>query len=379
MNSEIDSSSFVLLDSFAGCDANLSLFSSFRNVFLLGFDCSKQVMYYCRECLCRLLVPDQSECSTGCSFHGRRRPFTNVSELVVNGVKDEIRSTAQRYLNLIMEYPDCAHRVLPSDVLNGSVYRRLKNNNEQQLTIMLHTDGAPVTTIGGKSLWPIQATIVEIPPPVRDHTDAVMVFAAWLGGSHPDRDLLWGDVVQQLERLCNEGVTLRSNEGSKLKFNVRVQLATFDLPAMAQNCNVIQFNGYDACPFCKQHGCAIGTQVFYPHTQMPSSRKTDEDYLRGATSNLPRSSSMGIKGPTPLTKIMVFPAQIAIDYMHLTCSGHFKTLINYWNHLLLPNVFDQASNYLSSCILPHSFGYQFMPLTQFINWKTKMFRYFDDR
>lgn len=302
----------------------------------------------------------------------------NASELVINDVKDEIRSTAQRYLNLINEYADCAHRVLPFDVLNGSINQRLRSSGERQLSIMLHTDGAPVTTIGGKSLWPIQATIVEIPPPVRDHASAVMVFAAWLGGTHPDRDLLWAAVVHQLQQLGNDGITLTSTDGSKLKFNVRVQLITFDLPAMAQNCNVVQFNGYDACPYCQQHGYAIGTQIFYPYAQIPSARKTDEDYLRGSTSNLPKSRSMGIKGPTPLTKIMLFPAQIAIDYMHLTCSGHFKTLINYWSNLLLPHVFDQASNYLSSCILPHSFGYQFMPLIHFVNWKTKMFRYADD-
>lgn len=100
--------------------------------------------------------------------------------------------------------------------------------------------------------------------------------------------------------------------------------------------------------------------------------------MRGSTSNLPRSRSIGIKGPTPLTKIVLFPVQIAIDYMHLTCSGHCKTLIKYWSNLLLPHVFEQASNHLCSCILPHSFGYQLMSLIHFGNWKTKMFRYADD-
>ena len=202
---------------------NTSFFSSPRNVFfLLGFDCSKQVIYFCRECLCRLHTPEQTECLNGCSLHGRRRPFMNVSELVINDVKNEICSTAQRYLNLINEYADCAHRVLPSDVPNGSINRRLRSGGERQLSIMLHTDRAPVTTIGGKSLWPIQATIVEISPPVRDHASAVMVFAAWLGGTHPDRDLLWAGMVDQLQQLGNDGIILRSNDQSKLKFNVRV-------------------------------------------------------------------------------------------------------------------------------------------------------------
>ncbi|CAF1239252.1 unnamed protein product [Adineta ricciae] len=343
---------------------------------VIGFDYSKRVLYYCRECLCRLQTPEQTTCIDGCSLNKQRRPFMNVIELVFNDVKDEIYSTAKRYINLINEYSTCSSAIFPSDVPNGSIYKRLTNKNKKQLTIMLHTDGAPVTKIGGKSLWPIQATILEIPPPVRDRANAVMVFGAWLGSTHPNRQLLWNNIVEQIRSLYETGITVRLNNNKKVKYNIRVQLITFDLPALAHNCNIIQFNGYDACPFCKIHGIAIGTQVFYPYSPTPSLLKSDRDYLQLALVNLPKSRTNGIKGPTPLTKILLFPVQICIDYMHLVCSGHFKTLITYWSNLLLPNVFEQASTLLSSVTLPHSFGYQFMQLTQFTNWKTKMFRDF---
>jgi hypothetical protein len=331
-------------------------------------------MYYCRECLCRLYSPEQVKCADGCPLNNKRRSFLNVIELAINNVKNEIYSTAKRYINLINEYSNCSNTLLPYDVPNGSIYQRLKSENQRQLSIMLHTDGAPVTEINGKSLWPVQATILEIPPPVRDHTNAVMVFAAWLGGTHPNRELLWGNIIEQIQDLYKNGIQIKLDDNVKIKFHIRIQLITFDLPALAHNCNIIQFNGYDACPFCKVRGHAIGTQIYYSYSQTPAPRKTDDDYLQLSVVDLPRSTSSGIKGPTPLTKIMLFPIQIAVDYMHLVCSGHFKTLINYWNKLLLPNVFDQASKFLSSITLPHSFGYQFMPLLQFTNWKTKMFR-----
>jgi hypothetical protein len=298
----------------------------------------------------------------------------NVGELVTNDVKDEIRSTAKRYLNLINEYSNCSSDLLPCDLPNGSIYKRLKIENQKQLTILLHTDGAPVTKVGGKSLWPVQATILEIAPPIRDHISAVMVFAAWLGGVHPNRELLWCNVVDQLQDLYENGIIIRLNDKKRIKFNIRVQLVTFDLPALAHSCNIIQFNGYDACPFCKIHGHAIGTQVYYSYSPVPSARKSDDDYLRLSSINLPKSRSNGIKGRTPLTKIMLFPIQISVDYMHLVCSGHFKTLVTYWSNLLLPSVFEQASNFVLSITLPHSFGYQFMPLNWFTKWKTKMFR-----
>ncbi|CAF4629654.1 unnamed protein product, partial [Rotaria magnacalcarata] len=49
---------------------------------------------------------------------------------------------------------------------------------------MLHADGAPAIKVGGKSLWPIQCTLVEISPPMRDRADATMILGPWLGGTH---------------------------------------------------------------------------------------------------------------------------------------------------------------------------------------------------
>ncbi|CAF3874898.1 unnamed protein product [Rotaria sp. Silwood1] len=132
---------------------------------------------------------------------------------------------------------------------------------------MLHTDGAPVTKVGGKSLWPVQCTLVEIPPPLRDRVDATMIFGAWLGGTHPNRDLLWSKIVEQISDLFKNGITIITNAGKNLKFSIRAQLVTFDLPALAQNCNIIQYNGYDACPDCNIHGIAIDRQVVYPHSK----------------------------------------------------------------------------------------------------------------
>jgi hypothetical protein len=108
---------------------------------------------------------------------------------------------------------------------------------------------------------------------------------------------------------------MKLDDSTKIQFNIRVELITFDLPTLAHNCNIIQFNGYDACPFCKVHGYAIGTQIFYAYSQTPSPRKTDDDYLRLAVADLPKTRSIGIKGLPPLTKIMLFPIQIAVDYL----------------------------------------------------------------
>lgn len=54
-------------------------------------------------------------------MNNQRRPFKNVSELVLCDVKKEISLTAKRYMALIQEYQHEAKPILPSDVLNGQV------------------------------------------------------------------------------------------------------------------------------------------------------------------------------------------------------------------------------------------------------------------
>lgn len=84
-------------------------------------DCSKKVSYYCRECFHPLLSIDQSACTYECSMNNQRRPFKNISELVICNVKQEIASIAKRYINIIHEYQNESKVALPGDVLNGQV------------------------------------------------------------------------------------------------------------------------------------------------------------------------------------------------------------------------------------------------------------------
>ena len=85
----------------------------------LDIDCSRKVSYYCRECFHVLLTPQQVQCTYGCSMNGHRRPFKNVSEMVICDVKREILTTAKRYMPLIHEYSRQSKDVLPCDIPNG--------------------------------------------------------------------------------------------------------------------------------------------------------------------------------------------------------------------------------------------------------------------
>ncbi|CAF1547775.1 unnamed protein product, partial [Didymodactylos carnosus] len=93
-----------------------------------------------------------------------------------------------------------------------------------------------------ENLWPLQAIIVEIPVPVREWKNAVMLFACRLSTSKPDRERFLNLVVKQIERLIVTGIRIR-NSRDHIMYNVRVQYAVFDLPARAHFVNIVQYNG----------------------------------------------------------------------------------------------------------------------------------------
>ena len=192
-------------------------------------------------------------CSPSCSLNNTYHSFSNISELTIDDVKSEIRSNIETYANVIDDYRSRSKILLPCDVPSANIYQTISSttsikNHQNQVTVMLHTDGVPITKIAGKSLWPIQATLCEIPPPIRNHKQAIMIFGAWLGNRHPDRKLLWKNIVKQIQQLFDDEITVMINK-RQIKFVVRIQLITFDLPALALTCNFIQYNGYNACSF----------------------------------------------------------------------------------------------------------------------------------
>ncbi|CAF4330672.1 unnamed protein product, partial [Rotaria magnacalcarata] len=203
------------------------------------------------------------------SIHnGKSRSYGTIAELAIMNVEYEIKRVAERYMNLINDYPKKAEQLVPYDIINGmtlncKIYRQMPSNKNQcNITIILHADGAPAVNVNNKLLWPIQATIAEISMPLRDWKSAVMLFCAWLASTKPPRDSLLIPIIIQLQALVNSNILLKQKDDSRVSYNVRVQQAIFDLPARAHFLNVVQYNGYDDCGDCCIKGVAIGRQIY---------------------------------------------------------------------------------------------------------------------
>ncbi|CAF4307556.1 unnamed protein product, partial [Rotaria magnacalcarata] len=319
----------------------------FTLVEMTNNDYRSEVSVRCVECGQVLVQSNEEKCSTFCIHNGKHRSYANKVELAIMNVEIEIKRVAERYINLINDYLKQAEHLVPCDIINGMVasvlnknsslvflgqiYHQMSNSkSERNITIILHTDGAPAVKASKKSIWPVQATIAEIPIPLRDWKSAVMVFGIWLASSKPPRDHLLKPITIQLQKLMESKILLKQANGSHLWYNVRVQQAIFDLPASAHLLNIVQYNGYDGCGDCFIKGVTIGRQVYFPFSEKVEKLKTHQFYLKNNNHTSSRPVH-GKKGSTPLSTILQLPAQAPYDSMHLIYHGHVKTLLKEWH------------------------------------------------
>lgn len=57
-------------------------------------------------------------------------------------------------------------------------------------------------------------------------------------------------------------------------------------------------------------------------------KRTHQDYIEDALIGTYDDPEFGIRGPTELTRAIMLPDGLPIDYMHLICLG--ISLLNYW-------------------------------------------------
>jgi len=74
-----------------------------------------------------------------------------------------------------------------SDISTGSFYQTtISMSKSNMITLVLHTDGAPLIRSTKQSIWPIFASIIEIPPPIREYQKNIVLLALWSSRSKPD-------------------------------------------------------------------------------------------------------------------------------------------------------------------------------------------------
>ncbi|CAF4922950.1 unnamed protein product [Rotaria sp. Silwood1] len=315
-----------------------------------------------------------------CTTSFRPRRATEIIEIVRFDVRTQIQSIMHRnatFINKPQYFP-------PSDICFGQQYQQMAGIKHNKITLILHSDGAPIVHSSKKSIWPCFASITEIPPPMREFQSNIITLALWLSKKKPNVNIFLDETINDLSLLIRNGTSIFiDNEEYKIQLDTQFFIA--DLPAKSVFCCTTYFNGYSACTFCCSRGIWSSTynKVLYPYKNNNLTARTHDSYIKAAEEAILKSNRGkevavdGIKNFSSLLRIFKYPTQIIYDFMHLVCLGHIPYLINRWCSFLDKKSILDIDKKLQDLCIPHNMKVIFLEsITMASHWKAKNSRLF---
>ena len=152
-----------------------------------------------------------------------------------------------------------------------------------------------------------------------------------------------------------------------------------DLLAKAPSLCMSQFNGHSRCSVCVHPGERIqqgrGNIRVYPCNSRDHPVRTHEQMLLHDT-RAERTGKLvfGVKGVSPLLRVIKVPDKVLLDYMHLILAGEFLRRLNIWLNSqsesgFLSIVKEEADNSKLEVKFPHEFNCKLRPLSELKRWK----------
>ncbi|CAM4911538.1 unnamed protein product [Rotaria socialis] len=222
---------------------------------VLGRASTSRTTFLCSSCLkqCEKGIYGTKLChNEKCSLKNRTMKSTEIVELVHLDIRAQIQAILTRnqlLLNRKDLYP-------MTDVCFGEYYRTQSSGTINRVTLIVHTDGAPLVKLSKQSIWPCFASLVELPPPAREYQKNIVLLSLWTSKLKPDPNIFLQETIEELKSLINAGTSIFIN-GQEYEITLRTQYFVSDLPAKALFCKTINFNGYSACSEC----CSTGMHI----------------------------------------------------------------------------------------------------------------------
>ena len=219
--------------------------------------------FLCSSCFtqCKNGQYGTKSCPNGqCSLKNRTMKSTEVVELVHLDIRAQIQNILARnqlLLNRKDLYPT-------TDVCFGKHYQNQSTTTINRVTLIVHTDGAPLVKLSKQNIWPCFASLVELPPPMREYHKNIALLSVWTSKVKPDPNIFLQETIAELKSLINAGTSVFIN-GQEYEIIERTQYFVSDLSAKAIFCKTINFNGYAACTECFSTGMyaySKGTFIF---------------------------------------------------------------------------------------------------------------------
>ncbi|CAF4416802.1 unnamed protein product [Didymodactylos carnosus] len=121
----------------------------------------------------------QKKCiNQDCVFNQKTLKSYQITEVINLDIKSQLETIICGNQNIL----NCGILFPSADVCYGQYYQE---KAQKINTVALNCDGAPLIRTSKRSLWPCFATIMELPPPIREYQRNILVYALWASKTKP--------------------------------------------------------------------------------------------------------------------------------------------------------------------------------------------------
>lgn len=214
------------------------------------------------ECqMCKIFTPTESkETRVQCEKCERSLQKKKSNYFVFIPFAQQMISVVSENVDKIIKYNEkCVNANGMIDIQNGNIFKKAAAKFPESiiLSLVLNTDGASKFSSTVKSLWPIQLYQNYLPPSNRYISNNILVIGLYYGQFKPKLRHFIFPLAKELRRiLCSNGLSITHNN-TNLNFIPLVTHCSCDLPAKVMLQEMISYNGYSACGYCKHPGVPI--------------------------------------------------------------------------------------------------------------------------
>lgn len=182
------------------------------------------------------------------------------------------------------------------------------------IQVVIGIDGLPLSKSSSSQFWPILGYI-------RPFKDSVFLIGLYWGHEKPqDSNEFLNEFVMETKNVLLNGISI----DNKIK-QIKIDGFCLDTPAKTYILKTKGHAGFDSCSRCLEEGEYLKNRTCFPYSSNLVKR-THNDYVTKKYEEHHVGHTVSILSELPINIIDSF----GLDYMHLTCLGLMRKLLNLW-------------------------------------------------
>lgn len=205
------------------------------------------------------------------------------------------------------------HKDAIEDIYDGKCYKILSAPGQPlsytwNFSYTFNTDGCKSANSSKATVWPIYASINELPPNMR--SKHMILIGIWVNKKEPNMNVFLQPFVHEANFLSKFGIQWNLN-GKTVVSKILPLICCVDSVARASMLSMKQFNGKYGCTFCEHPTESVDGYIKYTVSTVVSPNRTDAGIKRNMIRaheylDSKQNYCNGIKGPTVLMNLKYF-------------------------------------------------------------------------